>query len=527
MIRIKSNAHSFTLNGKEFQKGTLTVSHDNDGVAINGIYAKLEDIECDGISFTTKAELETWISDKLFKNGGGTAIGVQARWGEITGDINTQADLKSMIEQSGSVDISGKVDKVNGLGLSETSFTQAEKTKLSTIVEHFAGRFVSLDDLNAIVGNPGGYAYVSIDSAPTVLYAWNAQTSTWDSTALAVSEESPESIKTKYETNPDTNSFTDAEKAKLSGVAAQATKNDTDANLKNRANHTGSQPISTITDLLSIINSINSANDLQNTAIQGKADTIHTHTIAGVTGLQGALDGKVNFPGSNARIPTRDSAGNNNSLPYATASQNGSVPVRNEVGNFQVSTPIGNTDVANKSYVDASDITLIGQTTSASAAQTLTINIPATAPELLRIEVFVPDTLQSAWIGMRLNGIVTSVYKSVIQGVNNASYVLNRYVNETQISLSRGGANDGVQTGRYNVRIEGTITNVSGQLKIFHGSAFTSGSLVTDLPDISNTWGSAHEASITSGKITQIQLRTIPASAGFSAGSRLKVYGIK
>lgn len=39
-----------------------------------------------------------------------------------------------------------------------------------------------------------------------------------------------------------------AEKTKLGGIATGATANDTDANLKARANHTGSQPASTISD---------------------------------------------------------------------------------------------------------------------------------------------------------------------------------------------------------------------------------------------------------------------------------------
>lgn len=46
-----------------------------------------------------------------------------------------------------------------------------------------------------------------------------------------------------------TNDYTTTEKNKLSGIATDATKNDTDANLKNRANHTGSQAISTVTNL--------------------------------------------------------------------------------------------------------------------------------------------------------------------------------------------------------------------------------------------------------------------------------------
>lgn len=42
------------------------------------------------------------------------------------------------------------------------------------------------------------------------------------------------------------------DKVKLDAIATQATKNDTDANLKNRANHTGTQPISTITGVVPI-----------------------------------------------------------------------------------------------------------------------------------------------------------------------------------------------------------------------------------------------------------------------------------
>lgn len=43
--------------------------------------------------------------------------------------------------------------------------------------------------------------------------------------------------------------MTDAQETKLDSVASGATQNDTDANLKNRANHTGAQAISTVTNL--------------------------------------------------------------------------------------------------------------------------------------------------------------------------------------------------------------------------------------------------------------------------------------
>jgi len=49
------------------------------------------------------------------------------------------------------------------------------------------------------------------------------------------------------------NNFTTVEKNKLAGIASGATVNDTDANLKNRANHTGTQLASTISDFATTV----------------------------------------------------------------------------------------------------------------------------------------------------------------------------------------------------------------------------------------------------------------------------------
>lgn len=46
------------------------------------------------------------------------------------------------------------------------------------------------------------------------------------------------------------------DKTKLDGIAAQATKNQTDAHLLNRANHTGTQTTSTISDFTSAVNAL-------------------------------------------------------------------------------------------------------------------------------------------------------------------------------------------------------------------------------------------------------------------------------
>lgn len=131
------------------------------------------------------------------------------------------------------------------------------------------------------------------------------------------------------------NQYTVTDKAKLSGIGAGATANDTDANLRDRATHTGSQAQSTITGLVADLgskatsaaltdeaNARTAADALKaNSADLGTAATkdvpaagnaaagevvlgndgrlsdsrtpiAHSHAIADTTGLQGALDGK-------------------------------------------------------------------------------------------------------------------------------------------------------------------------------------------------------------------------------------------
>ncbi len=62
-----------------------------------------------------------------------------------------------------------------------------------------------------------------------------------------------QAVKLRYEANADTNAFSDAEKAKLAGIAAGATANAADAALRDRASHTGSQPAATISDFAAAV----------------------------------------------------------------------------------------------------------------------------------------------------------------------------------------------------------------------------------------------------------------------------------
>lgn len=88
-----------------------------------------------------------------------------------------------------------------------------------------------------------------------------------------------------------TNDFTNALKTKLDGIATQATKNQTDAYLLSRANHTGTQAISTVSGLQAALDAkaaLGSKNNFTNTTAS-TSPTTGAQTIAGGLGVGGAI----------------------------------------------------------------------------------------------------------------------------------------------------------------------------------------------------------------------------------------------
>lgn len=125
--------------------------------------------------------------------------------------------------------MSSKVDVVPDMGLSKENFTTEEKSKLAGLESpKFKGQYLSLTDLqNAGNGEIGGYAYV--DNGVTIdMYIWDNTNEVWDIVVGESTTETPASIKSKYESNPDTNAFTDALKNKLEAFTSNFT-----AELKN------------------------------------------------------------------------------------------------------------------------------------------------------------------------------------------------------------------------------------------------------------------------------------------------------
>lgn len=112
--------------------------------------------------------------------------------------------------------------------------------------------------------------------------------------------------------------YSSTEKTKLSGIATSATANDTDANLKARTNHTGSQAISTITGLQTALDGKQSSITAAATIIDAStnAATNAPTNLNVVTTLLGSLTGEVNA--ANTRY--NDLAGKYNDLANKTNS---------------------------------------------------------------------------------------------------------------------------------------------------------------------------------------------------------------
>jgi len=103
------------------------------------------------------------------------------------------------------------------LDATTASYTIEEKQKLASLESsHFKGVYSSYENLtNSITDpQPGDYAYVDAGSGNDILnYIWDPSDDTWVNSGSM--SPTPSQIKQLYESNPDTNAFTDADKTGL------------------------------------------------------------------------------------------------------------------------------------------------------------------------------------------------------------------------------------------------------------------------------------------------------------------------
>lgn len=153
--------------------------------------------------------------------GGGEAGAKSVNGKTPDGDGNVEIGIADIPDLESELD--NKVDKQSGYGLSQENYTTAEKLKLAGLESsHFKGVFASLVALEEGVQNPQPGDYADVDEGEGYYvqrYIWDADDAQWVAQG-GQGGVTPAQVKTMYESNPDTNAYTDAEKAKVAGLDA-------------------------------------------------------------------------------------------------------------------------------------------------------------------------------------------------------------------------------------------------------------------------------------------------------------------
>ncbi|CAL1518215.1 hypothetical protein [Chitinophaga sp. MM2321] len=260
----RANHTGSTPGGNVTQDATHRFVSDSDKAAWNA--------KQDALGFTPVSTTDSRLSDAR------TPTAHQHAMTDVTGlaaALAAKADGTTV-----TASLSGKVDKVTGKGLSTNDFTTAEKDKLAALEgSHFKGTYVSLSDLNAAdVGGEGNYAYVDEGEGEDIAaYIWDDNDSQWVIQKGTSTAETAATIKTKYESNPDTNAFTDTEKTKLEGL-----ENYDDTDINTAITNLGT----TKADKDSVYTKSES-----DSALTGKANAATTYSK---TEVDAALEGKAN-----------------------------------------------------------------------------------------------------------------------------------------------------------------------------------------------------------------------------------------
>lgn len=159
--------------------------------------------------------------------------------GEADTNAFTDAEKTKLagVEAGATADMSGAEIKAAYEAEANTNaFTDAEKTKLAGLESSlFLGTFASESALSTAHPAPsaGSFAYVDTGIGSDIqLYLWDDDDTQWVVGGSSGSTETAASIKTKYESNADTNAFTDALLAKLDAIEAGATADQTAAEIE-------------------------------------------------------------------------------------------------------------------------------------------------------------------------------------------------------------------------------------------------------------------------------------------------------
>ncbi|WP_296277865.1 hypothetical protein [Pseudomonas sp. UBA7530] len=218
--------------------------------------------------------------------------------GDIGAASAAQGALADTAVQPGalSVQLDLKVDKVAGYGLSQENFTAAEKAKLAALEgSHYRGTFINLAALQTAIPTAQEGDYADVDAgagAPVQRYIWDESDGEWVAQAGSADPITAAQVKVLYESNPDTNAYTDTEKSKLGSIAAGATANaNTDSLAEGSTNlyHTAARVLTTVLNGLSLATGTAITSSDNVLVAFGKLQKQITDLIAAVSGKQDTL----------------------------------------------------------------------------------------------------------------------------------------------------------------------------------------------------------------------------------------------
>lgn len=211
--------------------------------------------------------------------------------------LNFKADTSSLTAHTGSTSNPHSVTKAQ-VGLSNVDNTSDVSKPVSTATQtaldgksdtghgHVAS---NISDFNAAVSsNTDVAASTSARHTHTNKTLLDSYTQTEANLADAVAKKHAHSNSSVL--NATTASFTTADETKLDGIAAGATANDTDLNLKNRANHSGTQSSSTISDFTESTQDIIGSSVIAGTNVTVTYDDTAGTTTVAASGGGGAVD---------------------------------------------------------------------------------------------------------------------------------------------------------------------------------------------------------------------------------------------
>lgn len=235
-------------------------------------------------------------------------------------------------------------------------------------------------------------------------------------------------IKTAYEGQADTGDFNAADRVKLDSISTGATVNDTDANLKNRANHTGSQAISTITGLEDALAAISGgtyrAEDnggVKGSGMSGAQRITNATAITAAIADADAANGKVDLGGGVWEVDGTITAGG---ADFVIDGSGGKIVQFGTTANILTMNNAVNVTVYNLELAYNSN-----QTTGNSPVSTTTYHAAVRLTGTSRNCNFTSVKISSAWVGVGLSGTNTghkfeNTY-NIMSASNSYAHVLN------------------------------------------------------------------------------------------------------